>query len=241
LRLLRYASLESGINLSGDPYLLGLLNVRYVVTMPDFLVGKQALDLIYDEEVRVYENRGCLLRCFLVEEVVHVAEPWQALHFVARPGFLGYRTAVVEGAPSDLLAESDRRGVFGEARIVSYENTSVEIEVETPQEALLVLLDTNYPGWRATVGGKPTTIYQTDYLFRGVRVPAGTHRVVFRYVDWPLRIGAAITLSTLAGVIIALTAGIRKRRGAAESSGVRLERSVEPDEGAAETGVDGRQ
>ena len=38
-----------------------------------------------------------------------------------------------------------------------------------------------YPGWRATVNGRPQTIFPTDGALRGVTVPEGTSRVEFRY------------------------------------------------------------
>ena len=51
---------------------------------------------------------------------------------------------------------------------------------------MLALHDTWYPGWVAEIDGKRAPILRADVLFRGVEVPAGRHRVVFRYAPFSL-------------------------------------------------------
>jgi uncharacterized membrane protein YfhO len=36
--------------------------------------------------------------------------------------------------------------------------------------------------WRVTVDGAPAKLLRANYLMRGVAVPAGEHRVIFRFV-----------------------------------------------------------
>jgi uncharacterized membrane protein YfhO len=56
----------------------------------------------------------------------------------------------------------------------------------------------NYPGWEATLDGQRTPIYTTDYLLRGVILPAGSHRIEMRYTAPAARTGAWVSLLTLA-------------------------------------------
>ena len=67
-----------------------------------------------------------------------------------------------------------------------------------------MLNDTNYPGWRAYVDGRPTPIVAADYLFRGVVIPAGNSVVEFSYEPTSLRIGFAISLAAaiILGVLV---------------------------------------
>ena len=65
----------------------------------------------------------------------------------------------------------------------------------------LVSTDAWYPGWKAYVDGRPATLHRANLAFRAVSVPAGRHRVAFRYEPRSVRVGLALT--ALAGCIIA--------------------------------------
>jgi hypothetical protein len=102
-------------------------------------------------------------------------------------------------------------GVSGQVRVVHYAPESVELEVEARTPAALVLNDAWYGGWSATVDGQPTPILPANVLVRGVRVPAGTHRVSFSYRTPGLWLGALISLGTLGLLGLAVLVERRKR------------------------------
>ncbi len=83
--------------------------------------------------------------------------------------------------------------------------------VETDREAILVLSEVAYPGWRATVDGQATPIYTADYAFRAVRVPPGRHtvRVAFEPPLW--RVGWLISAATGALVLFGAIVLVRRR------------------------------
>ena len=51
---------------------------------------------------------------------------------------------------------------------------------------MLALHDTWYPGWVAEIDGVWAPILRADVLFRGLELPAGRHRVVFRFEPFGL-------------------------------------------------------
>jgi uncharacterized membrane protein YfhO len=79
--------------------------------------------------------------------------------------------------------------------------------VRARRAGLLVLTDVWFPGWKATVDGRDVPIERVDYLLRGVRVPAGAHRVEFRYE--PASFTAGWIISLVALMAIAAIATIR--------------------------------
>jgi hypothetical protein len=121
------------------------------------------------------------------------------------------REAVVEhsGATDEKLrALQDRRtdcdaGDRDRATIERYSGRSVTLQVDAACPGLLVLPDTYFPGWRATVNGEEQTIYPTDGAFRGVTVPEGSSRVEFRYEPRAFPIGIVLAVTGLAGFAVA--------------------------------------
>ena len=58
-----------------------------------------------------------------------------------------------------------------------------------------------YPGWTATVDGRPAAIERANFAFRAVRVPPGAHRVALRFEPAAWRLGLLITLLSLAAYV----------------------------------------
>jgi Bacterial membrane protein YfhO len=82
----------------------------------------------------------------------------------------------------------------GSARIVSYGRNDVSLAVESDRNSVLVLHDVYYPGWEAYVDDEPRPILRANLLFRGVEVPAGRHRVEFRFR--PLSVNNLVAAAT---------------------------------------------
>ncbi len=69
--------------------------------------------------------------------------------------------------------------------------------VTLERDGYVLLSDTYYPGWRASVDGNPQPILRADYNFRAVAVPAGTHTVIFEYAPFSVTLGLIITAIAL--------------------------------------------
>jgi uncharacterized membrane protein YfhO len=70
-------------------------------------------------------------------------------------------------------------------------------ESNSPASSVLVVSEVIYPGWRATVDGQVVPIHTTNFLLRGIALPAGKHRIELRYTAPAARNGAFISLATL--------------------------------------------
>ncbi len=72
---------------------------------------------------------------------------------------------------------------------------------------MVVFSETYYPGWRATVDGRPARIYEAYGVLRGVVVDGGKHRIEMRYRPATAYLGAVFTFSGLLSVAVATVAG----------------------------------
>ena len=90
----------------------------------------------------------------------------------------------IEPSPLGGSANGSSAGIPGVASIESSRPGRIEVVATSTSGGVLVLHDTYYPGWLAEVDGRPASIQRAFVLFRGVEVPAGTHRVTFRFAPF---------------------------------------------------------
>jgi hypothetical protein len=165
---------------------------------------------------RIYSNPYALPRAFLVDRQEVVRDDSVALATITSRGFSPRSVAVTEqrvpGLPDASAQAGDRPDrPAGRARMVSYERERVVVETASARRNLLVLTDTYFPGWEATVDGSQARVRRVDYLLRGVSVPAGRHRVEFRYEPVSWRVGWAVSGLTLLALLAAVFLGGRSR------------------------------
>ena len=68
-------------------------------------------------------------------------------------------------------------------------NWEIEVDVDAPAPGHVVIAETAYPGWRATLDGVPVRWWIANVAFRGIDVPAGRHRVRMVYNPMSFRLG----------------------------------------------------
>jgi uncharacterized membrane protein YfhO len=91
-----------------------------------------------------------------------------------------------------------------EVTVTDYTPLRVTAQLRGKQPGWLVLADTWYPGWKATVDGRPTKLFRANAMMRAVLVAEGNHRVEFYFSSASIRIGAIVSGLTIAGVILVL-------------------------------------
>ena len=87
-----------------------------------------------------------------------------------------------------------------------------------PNPSLVVVAESWFPGWEATVDGNAAPVLQADGAFIGVPVGPGEHTVKLRYRTPGVLSGFFVT-TVATGVAVALiVAGVRRKRRAARRS-----------------------
>jgi uncharacterized membrane protein YfhO len=96
----------------------------------------------------------------------------------------------------DFSYTSDERRTTNDEKVsvTRYKSKEVIIEARVNAPKFLVLSDTYYPGWKASVDEKPSKIYRADYILRAVYLEPGKHIVRFTYDPFSFKIGTIITL-----------------------------------------------
>ena len=193
-----------------DMRLLSLLNVEYIVLdkqyRPTPPLDLSELDFVMEQPgLRggvLYRNPNVLPRAFLVGNAETVADAAEAAMRLQDPQFDPAQQVVLEhntALPSFAMPQTSS------VDIVSYEPERVRIHVDTDGPAWLLLTDTYYPGWQATINGEEAPIYAADLLFRAVAVPPGSSIIEFSYQPASWRWGVRISLAALSFWLVVLS------------------------------------
>lgn len=178
--------------------LYDLMNAKYVIVKKNTPLDTDKFKLAFDGDpvLSVYRNERALPRVQLVGRSVAAQDHEQADALIHAAGFDPARQVVVEGGET-LSGDGG-----GSARLAEYRNDALAVEVAPSAPSYLVLSEVWYPGWTATVDGRPAPVLRADYLFRAVRVQPGDRRVELRFEPTSWRL--ALALSALGWLAIAL-------------------------------------
>lgn len=220
--------MKKSLNLQGVKYLLSDLPFEDedLVLVKEFPLKKQIYHLAYltlgdqmrtakipVEKTYVYENKAVLPRALWVERVRVQSKSKsdeEILGEVLADNFDPMKEVVLE-QKSGIGNQESGIGNQGKAEIKNYQEQGVEIETQAESPGFLVLSDTWYPGWRATVDGHLTKIYRANFTFRAVEVPRGNHLVKFTYEPTYWRLGLGILMVTLLITLLGLGYSLWKR------------------------------
>ncbi|MBV9988523.1 MAG: YfhO family protein [Chitinophagaceae bacterium] len=176
---------------------LDMLNTKYIIVNQN---GQTALQA----------NPNALGAAWFVKAIDYRKTPAEIM--TALSSFNPKDTALVEESyrPMHLVA-SPRTDSAATIRLVYNDNDVVEYRSSSSNPEFAVFSEVYYDaGWIATIDGKETPIVRTDYVLRGLQVPAGSHRIVFEFkprsfynsntaaigasaLIWILLIGAAVS------------------------------------------------
>ena len=193
------------------PELLSLLGVGLVLSdRPPGIPGLRPDGVFAGVPVyRQFLGEGVAPRLLLFRNPERLPHAWLvARATVCPPGEEGRTLRSFDPRLEALLAPGARPlAAEGGFRAVSVRRAApglLEAEVATEQPAHLCTREIWAPGWEAALNGTPVEVTRTNGIFCGIRLPPGRHAVRLRYTPPGFRIGAVVSLFTLAGLVITM-------------------------------------
>lgn len=195
-------------NIPTSPLAWNLLNTKYIIAPQPIAEGMQPIFQSREKQALVFVNPGALPRAWFVNrvetadaktiltnirdntfdprEVAYLTTPLNGT--VDPVGYAASAPQPADTAIADTAAPRPASGGSlgrGTVNITTYKAHQITMDVDAPGPGnnFLVISEIHYPpGWKATIDGKPIDIVQTNYLLRGMVVPAGKHVIEMHYV-----------------------------------------------------------
>ena len=187
--------------------ILNMLNVRYLIWSGD--LRSDVRTIIRRDGYTVVENKGALPRSFVPVTIQRVEDEPELMDRLRDRTFDAARVSYVT-EPVDLPTESR-----GTTRIIEDESGSVTLDAHMETAGMVVLADLWDKGWRANLDGAAARILVVNHAIRGIIVPEGEHRIVFRYEPASVRIGFLVSGAALVlifGWAMCVVMGKRRER-----------------------------
>jgi hypothetical protein len=229
----RYKEFLDNFNMASS--MADMMNLKYLImNQKDFqsqrgqLGEKYVPVLTSNNGSVVLQNQTVLPKAWLVPSAAVVADPRQRLGIISTDlRFNPARVALVETPPPLPLAPYGASTPTGAVTVKNYVADRIELTAASPGNAVLVLGEKYYKGWRATVDGKAVEIYPVDHILRGIYLPAGSHNVEFFFDPLPFKVGKYVTLASFTFFALLfvrefLLRGVRQEQTASALSQVEI-------------------
>ncbi len=179
-KLQRYQDLIDRHISQNNQQVLAMLNAKYIIRQ--------------DQTLAV--NPEALGNAWFVETIRMVNSANEEID--ALSNFNAATEAIVHQEFSDYVAGFDpvQAGVI---TLASYFPDHLVYESNAPEEQFAVFSEIWYgpnKGWQAYIDGEPVEHIRVNYALRGMRVPAGRHRIEFIFDPKSYRVGEQITLAS---------------------------------------------
>ncbi len=208
--------------------LMDTLGVRYVLDRAENPRDEQTFPKNRFQEIRrvddwiIYKNLLAAPRIFTTGDVRPYGTQADFESKFFAPDFNPSKTVLVAFQDWNTLPQFDGKSTQGAVSILRYEPTTIKLTVTTENQQFLFISDTFDAGWTATVNGKPTAVYKTDFALRGIVVPRGSSAVEFSYNPRSFETGLAISVTALLATAVYLLfqrrSGQRPRQLSAEDT-----------------------
>ena len=182
--------IEYQLGAGGQPNMevLNMLNTRYVI-----VPGAKG--------PQVQQNPAAYGPAWLVKAVQFV--PNAAAEMKALNTTNLRDTAIVQSSFKEQVALALVPDSTASIQLVSYDNMDIVYNVNAPTPQFAVLSDIYYSrGWNAYADGKAVPIVKTNYVLRGVALPAGTKKLELKFEPQSYAIGKTVTL--LSSILLTL-------------------------------------
>jgi len=158
---------------------LNMLNAKYV---------------IYNPAESPLVNQNALGNAWFVETPVIVNNANEELSSVNRIN--ASKTAVIDKLFKDQIINSSYPISEGDKiELKSYKPNELIYRSKSQGEKLAVFSEIYYPaGWKSYIDGKESNYFRTDYVLRGMAIPAGEHEIKFRFEPASYIVGNKISL-----------------------------------------------
>jgi hypothetical protein len=123
------------------------------------------------------------------------------------------KEVVINSLTNDIKENTFTKDSTATIQLVKHKPNHLIYSSENSKNGFAVFSENYYEnGWKAYVDGKEAKIYQVNYVLRGLQIPAGKHKIEFKFEPQVVKTGSTIALISSIGMLLLIGAGVYLER-----------------------------
>jgi len=139
----------------------------------------------------LFENTDALPRFRLATTSIILANQQEVIDFLATDPDLSGQVVLESGTPLETATGS------GQVSLVHETDHTLSLQTSTTAPSYLIIADSYYPNWHATLDSKPVEVLPANLNQRAIYLPPGDHQVTFNFVPTSFYLGLLVFVITL--------------------------------------------
>lgn len=173
---------------------LNMLNVKYIIQNGE------------DGKPVALINPAANGNAWFVEKIKWVASPDEEMKVLDS---LDFKNVVVMNSLENSFKGNIEKDSTASITLRTYRPNYLKYTSNNSKNGFGVFSEVYYEnGWKATIDGKETEIYNVDYVLRGLSIPAGKHTIEFKFEPQVVQTGSKIALTSAILIFLLLLGGV---------------------------------
>lgn len=187
---------------TGNMAVLNMLNAKYFIQKEN---NPQSLQ--YGQTVAMQRNPAALGPCWLVKTVQFVKNADEEMNAISK--FSPADTAFVQESFKSSIPNMPVADSTASITLVKNDNDEITYSFNAASNQFAVFSEVYYPGgWKAYIDNKEARIVKTNYVLRGLAIPAGKHDIRFEFKPDSYTKGKKYTTIFQSLLVILLLGGV---------------------------------
>jgi hypothetical protein len=173
-------------------HFLRLANVKYIVTNQNLYQNPELMGSIQRINNHTYIINNHLPRAWIIGQLKPVKKG--NIEEITTGSFDPATSAITK---ADIIYKYNTP-FFDTINSINYKaNNHIHIELESDTEAILMLSESSYPGWKVFIDGQEKECLWLNLLFQGVEIEKGYHEIDFIYRPKYFKVFSFISIMSL--------------------------------------------
>ena len=190
-------------DITGVQYVIDYSNNRDIFNNAEYSLEATMLE----PALKIYKNKKQLEFLHAVGKVEFINDVDRAYGRLNEEAYDYFNTAIFEGTEKSFVHENSHRA----SELMVYLPGKIEISLDFKKKGYLVVLESFYPGWKASIDGVDINIYKANGSFMGFKIPEGTHKLKLDFDPMIQKIANLISFLTIVIVFLILSGSFFKK------------------------------